>query len=98
LDSNPPQRNGKKGSGRDGQKPYAEMITIFVIAWLLVLLLTILVFRVIVPMQICQCYYDNVAKGVFGLILGVAWLAALVVMRNVMVRRTIMSKEVATTS
>lgn len=71
-----------------------SLVAVFAIAWLLVLLGVIVIFEFIVPFQFCSCFYDSVAKGVFATVLSVAWLFALVLMRNVLVRRTLLSKRV----
>ncbi|HZW57105.1 MAG TPA: hypothetical protein VFF30_12520 [Nitrososphaerales archaeon] len=70
-----------------------ELMAIFAIAWLLVLLGAIIIFKVIVPFQDCVCFTDNILKGVFASILGVVWLLALIFMRNVIVRRQIYNRK-----
>jgi len=80
--------NEKEGK-REPNKPYAEMIGIFTISWLLVLGGVIIIFKLIVPLSYCHCFVDNVLKGVSATILAGLWLGAMLVMRNVMVRRTI---------
>lgn len=66
-------------------------MVVFAIAWLLVLLGTIIIFKVIVPFRYCACFSDNILKGVLASIMGVVWLLAMVFMRNVIVRRQIFS-------
>ncbi len=68
-------------------------MAIFAIAWLLVLLGAIIIFKEIVPFQYCACFTDNILKGVFASILGVVWLLALIFMRNVIVRRQIYNRK-----
>ncbi len=75
-------------------KPYAEMIGIFTISWLLVLLGAIIIFKYIVPFNYCNCFNDGILKGVFAVILSGVWLLAMVVMRDVMVRRTILRRKI----
>jgi hypothetical protein len=77
-------------------KPYVEMIGIFTISWLLVLLGAIIIFKYIVPFSYCNCSNDSILKGVFAVILSGAWLLAMVAMRDVMVRRTILRRKVET--
>jgi ethanolamine transporter EutH len=66
---------------------------IFAAAWLLILAGAVIVFRVIVPLTICDCFANSVAKGVLATLLSVVWLSILVAMRNLVVRRTLMKKK-----
>ena len=79
---------------REPNKPYAEMIGIFTLSWLLVLLGAIIIFKYIVPLHYCECFNDSILKGVFALILAGAWLLSMIVMRDVMIRRTIFRRKV----
>ena len=69
------------------------MIGIFTLSWILVLVGAIIIFKLIVPFSYCKCFGDGILKGVFATLLGGAWLVAMILMRNVMVRRTIFRKE-----
>jgi len=69
------------------------MLAIFTAAWLLVLAGVAIIFKFIVPFSYCKCFDDNIVKGVLASLLAVLWLLTLVVMRNVMVRRTIFRRE-----
>jgi ethanolamine transporter EutH len=62
---------------------------VFAAAWLVILGGAVVVFRVIVPLTICHCFYDSVAKGAFATVLSVVWLGILVAMRNYVVRKTL---------
>lgn len=73
------------------------MLATFAIAWLLVLLGTIVIFELIVPFQYFGNIFDGVLKGVFTLILAVVWLVAMVGMRDYIVRRRILSRKEAIT-
>ena len=78
---------------RESNIPYAELIGIFTISWLLVLLGAIIIFKYIVPFNYCSCFNDGILKGVFAVILAGIWLVAMIVMRNVMVSRTILRRK-----
>ncbi len=69
------------------------LFTIFTIAWLLVLVGTIIIFEFIVPFHYWGGIYDSVAKGIFTTILGLVWLYALVLLRDVFVKRNILTKK-----
>jgi hypothetical protein len=79
---------------READEPIAEMIAIFSIAWVLVLVGTIVIFEYIVPFTYCACFYDSIAKAGLAIVLAVVWLLAMVAMRDVMVRRTILRRRV----
>jgi hypothetical protein len=66
---------------------------IFATAWALVLAGAILIFEVIIPYQYCACSLDGVLKGVFVTILGVIWLATMVGMRNLLVKRKVVGRQ-----
>lgn len=70
-----------------------ELFAIFTMAWLLVLIGTVLIFDFIVPFHYWGGIYDSAAKGVFATILGIVWLYALNLMRDVFVRRNILTKK-----
>ena len=80
---------------KEPNRPYAEMIAIFTISWLLVLVGAIIIFRYVVPFNYCNCSNDSILKGVFAVILSGVWLLAMILMRDVMVRRTILRRRIA---
>jgi hypothetical protein len=69
------------------------LLALFTIAWLLVLIGTVLIFDFIVPFHHWGGIYDSVAKGIFATILGLVWLYALALMRDVFVKRNILAKK-----
>ena len=73
-----------------GNRPFLGLAIIFTISWSLVLLGVIVIFEFIVPFTYCSCFYDNVLKGLMGLVLGGVWLAAMIFMRNIYVGRNIL--------
>ncbi|MHB8566663.1 MAG: hypothetical protein ACYC7D_08395 [Nitrososphaerales archaeon] len=74
---------------------FIGLITIFAIAWLLVLLGAIVIFEFIIPFEFCSCFYDGILKGLLTSILAVAWLVAMITMRNSIVRKRILQRKIA---
>ncbi len=74
-------------------RPFTILIGIFFASWILVLVGTIIIFGFIVPFSYCQCFYDNIIKGVFATILALIWLFLMIVMRNVLVRSRILGSK-----
>lgn len=72
---------------------FIGLLATFAIAWLLVLLGTIVIFEVIIPFQYFRYILDGILKGVFTLILAVVWLAAMIGMRNYIVRKRILGRK-----
>ena len=67
----------------------AALYGIFGASWLLVLLGAIIVFKFIVPLSFCGCFYDGAAKAALAALLGATWLLIMVAMRNFLVGRTL---------
>jgi hypothetical protein len=75
------------------EKPMVALFAIFTVAWLLVLIGTIVIFEFIVPFHYWGGIYDSVAKAVFTTILALVWLYSLAFLRNVFVKRNILTKK-----
>jgi pilus assembly protein TadC len=71
------------------ERPIFILLAIFTIAWLLVLVGSAVIFEFIVPFHYWGGFTDRIAKGVFATVLGLVWLYALALLRNLLVRRTI---------
>jgi hypothetical protein len=67
-----------------------SLLVIFALAWILVLVGTILIFEFIVPQNFCPGICNGVAKGAAATVMGVLWLLALLAMRNILIRRTLL--------
>jgi hypothetical protein len=68
------------------REPVRVLIGIFTVAWALVLIGTIIIFKYIVPIVIFRSFLDGIVKGFLAMILVLVWLYLFVQMRNVMVR------------
>lgn len=75
------------------ERPIQILLVIFTIAWLLVLIGSVLIFEFIIPFHYWGGFSDSVAKGVFATILGLVWLYILALLRNLLVKRTIPTRE-----
>jgi hypothetical protein len=75
------------------EKPMLALFAIFTIAWLLVLIGTIIIFKFIVPFYYWGRIYDSIAKGVFTTILALVWLYSLAFLRDIIVKRNILLKK-----
>jgi hypothetical protein len=75
------------------EKPMLALFAIFTIAWLLVLIGTIIIFKFIVPFYYWGGIYDSIAKGVFTTILALVWLYSLAFLRDIIVKRNILLKK-----
>ena len=73
------------------------LLAAFAIAWLLVLLGTIVIFEFIIPFQYFGNIFDGILKGVFTLALAVVWLSAMVGMRDYIVKKRILGRKTAAT-
>jgi len=62
------------------------LIGIFTVAWVLVLVGTVIIFEYIVPLDIFHSFLDSIVKGVLATILVIVWLFLFVKMRNFMIR------------
>jgi hypothetical protein len=74
------------------------LFAIFTVAWLLVLVGSIIIFEIIVPFHYWGGIYDSAAKGIFTTILGLVWLYAFVLLRDIFVKRNILTKKQETLS
>ncbi len=74
-----------------------SLVIIFAISWLLVLAGAGAIFNFIVPYNFCSCTYNNFYKAALTTVLCVAWLLAMVIMRNTFVRKNILVSEPETT-
>lgn len=68
------------------ETPMLTLIGIFTIAWLLVLGGTVIIFHLIVPFSYWGGFADSIAKGIFTTVLGLVWLYALSLLRNLIVK------------
>jgi hypothetical protein len=75
------------------QKPMVALFAIFTIAWLLVLVGTIVIFKFIVPFHYWGGMYDSVTKGALTTILALVWLYTFGFLRSVFVKRNILTKK-----
>jgi len=67
--------------------PIISLLGIFTLAWVLVLVGTVIIFEFIIPFSFASVFYNSIAKAVFATILAVVWLYLLVLLRNLMVKR-----------
>lgn len=78
---------------KKSRKPMISLLVIFTLAWLLVLVGTVIIFQFIVPFHYWGGIYDSFAKGIFALILALGWLYAMALLRDVFVRRNILLRK-----
>jgi pilus assembly protein TadC len=74
------------------QRPIFILLGIFTIAWLLVLIGSVVIFEFIIPFHYWGGFTDSIAKGIFATVLGLVWLYALALLRNLLARKTIPTK------
>jgi glycerol-3-phosphate acyltransferase PlsY len=68
-------------------KAVKTLIGIFTAVWILILLGTILIFKVIIPLSVFNSFFLNsILKAVFAVILVVVWLVLFAELRNFMIR------------
>ena len=71
-----------------------ELITIFTLAWVLVLVGSAMIFEVIVPISFWNnFFYDSITKAVLVTILVLVWLYALLLLRDIAVKRSLFPKK-----
>jgi uncharacterized membrane protein (UPF0182 family) len=81
------------------ERPLLLLLAVFALAWLLVLVGTVVIFELIVPFYYFEIpFYNSIMKGVFSTILGVVWLFLLGLLRNLLVRRTLLKSGLSPTS
>ncbi len=80
------------------ERPIFILLAIFTIAWLLVLIGSVVIFKFILPFHYWGGLTDSIAKGVFATVLGLVWLYALALLRNLLVRKTIPTRNEPTLS
>ena len=69
-----------------------------VAAWVLILVGAVIIFNYIVPFSYFHSSADSIAKGIFGTIVALVWLLAMVKMRDYFVRRRILKNQPAVNS
>lgn len=74
---------------KEKERPIFILLAIFTVAWLLVLVGSVVIFKFIIPFHYWGGFTDSIAKGVFATVLGLVWLYVLALLRNLLVRKTI---------
>jgi hypothetical protein len=80
------------------QRPIFILLGIFTIAWLLVLIGSVVIFEFIIPFHYWGGFTDSIAKGAFATVLGLIWLYALALLRNLLAKKTIPTQSKASIS
>jgi hypothetical protein len=75
------------------EKPVVALFAVFTIAWVLVLIGTIIIFEFIVPFHYWGGIYDSIAKGTFTTVLALVWLYTLAFLRDIVVKRNVLLKK-----
>ena len=70
------------------------LLTIFTLAWLLVLGGTVIIFQFIVHLVIFHSFMDSVTKGILAVILVAVWLGLFILMRNAMENRQLRPQKI----